>query len=382
MVDFEREEVDIDSLDYFNVQNLSFNNPFNNAEKDLLKKILFSINNLQQIYFKDNIDVKSIETVKNLLSLSGYVIDFAIEKYIVKVFKDKELRKIIFANYENPDTWNVAYDFYDNHFFLEKIPACREFFNYLDRIDLIIEKENLSPFEKILRIYDIVKILEYDPNDLLESLDLLPSIISTSKASSLGFNRLFYYILKKYKFNIYIAKIKTENERISYISLVYLKDKKYNLDGIYVFDPSMDSLPKDNYKSDEIRLLNYNYFGLKLVDINNSLYGDTLVGALAILAIEDYSYSKEKRLTNKNQEITREFKELEDTFKMDFETLHNNLSLVSSIPFSTLKECIKNVYGEATTLKDYDKLFDENYRRRKKELFRENIDEMLETMLK
>ena len=291
-----------------------------------------------------------------------------------------ELRKIIFANYENPDTWNVAYDFYDNHFFLEKIPACREFFNYLDRIDLIIEKENLSPFEKILRIYDIVKILEYDPNDLLESLDLLPSIISTSKASSLGFNRLFYYILKKYKFNIYIAKIKTENERISYISLVYLKDKKYNLDGIYVFDPSMDSLPKDNYKSDEIRLLNYNYFGLKLVDINNSLYGDTLVGALAILAIEDYSYSKEKRLTNKNQEITREFKELEDTFKMDFETLHNNLSLVSSIPFSTLKECIKNVYGEATTLKDYDKLFDENYRRRKKELFRENIDEMLETM--
>ncbi len=382
MVGFDREEIDVDNLDYFNVQNLSFNNPFNDAEKDLLKNILFSINNLQQIYFKDNIDIKSIETVKDLLSLSGYVVDSAIEKYIAKVFKEKDLRKIVFANYENPDTWNIAYDFYDNRYLLEKIPACREFFNYLDKIDLIIEKEDLSPFERVLRIYDIVKTLEYDPNDLLESLDLLPSIVLTSKASSLGFNRLFSFILRRYKISSFIGRIKTEKDRVSYISLVYLKDDKYDLDGIYVFDPSMDSLPKDNYKSDEIRLINYNYFGLKLIDINNSLYGDTLIGALAIIAIEDYAYSNEKRLSNKNQEIAKEFKELETTFKMNFEKLYNNMSLTLPIPFGTLKKCIKNVYGENPNLKDYDKLFDENYRRRKRELFRENIDEMLENLLK
>ena len=45
-------------LNYFNVQNLSFDHPLTSSEIEEFKTIIFSINDLTQIYFKGTIDFK------------------------------------------------------------------------------------------------------------------------------------------------------------------------------------------------------------------------------------------------------------------------------------------------------------------------------------
>ena len=248
------------SIDYFNIQNLSFDHPLTTPEIEEFKSIIFSINNLRQIYFKGDIDIASIEVIKNLLNIGGYVNDSLIEKYIIREYDSKDVKKILESSYENPNSWQIAYDHEDDSYVLGEIPKCRELYSFIDRIKLLVSKENLSELEKVLRVYDIIKLFDYQ-DDNLEN-ENLPDIVINSKGTSKGLNKLFSHILKEMGIKSFIGREKSENGMESYITLVDITDDKYGFDGMYLFDPSMDSLPKSTYKSDDIRMINYNYFGL------------------------------------------------------------------------------------------------------------------------
>lgn len=381
MLDVLESSID-NSIDYFNVQNLSFDHPLTSSEIEEFKSMIFSINNLSGIYFKGTIDVESIEMVKNLLSISGYVDDRIIEKCVAVMLSRDDIDRLLNSKYENPSTWQVCYNIEDNDYKIADIPKCRSFFSYIDRIKLLVEKEELTPLEIALRVYDIIKLFDYDSNDMSDNDDLLPDVVVSNKASSKGFNKLFSYVLKELGINAFTGKMKSSDGKESYVTIAEIKDDKYAIDGIYLFDPSMDSLSKDTYKSEEIRMINYNYFGLLLQDIENSTYGDTLTGSLGILAIEDFDYSDERRKANKDAEVKKEFRTLEKSFNLSYEDLYNKVKNSQPIPFDTIKDAIDNIYGENKKIPNYDDLVRENYFTRRRELFHPTTNELLDGMLK
>lgn len=370
------------SLDYFNVQNLSFDHPLTPLEIDEFKSMIFSLNNLSQIYFKGNIDIKSIETIKNLLSISGYVDDKMIEKCVAVMLSRKDLDALLNSSYENPSTWQVAYDVEDNNYMIADIPKCRSFFSYIDRIKLLAKKENLSQFEIVLRVYDIIKLLEYDNSDMSDKVDLLPEIVRDGKASSFGFNKLFSYILTEFGINSFVGCEKSFSGIESFITAVEIKDDKYGIDGIYLFDPSMDSLSKDIYKSDDIRMINYNYFGLRFSDIDYSICKDSLSGVFGILSIDDFDYSNERRNSCKDATTKKSFDLLEKTFGLSYRDLYGRIKNSALIPFDSIELAISNIYGENKNVPNYKELVKENYFSRKSELFNPTTNELLDGMLK
>ena len=368
------------SIDYFDIHNLSFDHPLSSSEIDEFKTILFSINNLRQIYFKGNIDVDSIDKIKNLLSIGGFVDDRLIEKCIVREYNSKDTKRLLDSSYENPNTWQLSYDYDDESYILGEIPKCRELYSFVERIKMLAEKENLSQLEIIFRVYDIIKmfdLLEYEVEN-----ENLPDIAINSKATSRGLNKLFSYVLKKLNINSFVGREKNEDSNETFITLVDIKDDKYQIDGMYLFDPAMDSLPKNVYKSDDVRMINYNYFGLTLDDISYSKYNDVLIGAFGILSLDDLSFSYEKKESSKDVKTNKEMTGILSSFSYDYHDLFNRVKNSKTISIDTISALVNNVYGENDRIPNYLDLLKENYEARKEELFNPKPEEMLDKLLK
>ena len=221
-------------FDFFNIQNITFNHPLSIEEIESFKQIIFNYNNLNQIYFKDEIDIDSIETIKNLLMLGNFVDDKKIEKIVIKDLNDTERNRLINGVYLNPDTWEIPYESKNKDYSLGTIPKCRSLNTYIGRIKKAIKEEKLSESEIIIRVYDIVKSLDMDENfkDVLD-------IISNNKSSKKGYNIIYNYILKELGIKSYVGTIKTE-EGQGNITVIYIDDKKYSIEGLYVFNPLYD----------------------------------------------------------------------------------------------------------------------------------------------
>lgn len=369
-------EYENDVIEFFDIQNLYFDHPLSNEELEELKTVVLGLNNLTQIYFKDNVDLITIEKVKNLLLMSSSVKDSKIEKVVTCNLKDEELNYLVNSSFENPNTWSIAYFHDGNNYLVDTIPRVREFLTYIEKIKNVIRKERLSQLEKILRVYDIVKLIDYEESSKNYSL---PEIVINNKSNTNGFNKLFSYILHSLSINNYLGYIKGIDNKKSLITIVAVSDSKYKIDGYYLFDPSMDSLPKDTYK-DNIRMINYNYFGLKLEDFMMNNYGDYLLGILGILAINDYDYAKEKLSVEKDIKVRRELNKISTTFRSDLETLHTLIHNIDRIDIKIICTLVSSIYGD-TLGKDFIKVVKTNYNDRKKELFKENIHERFKRML-
>lgn len=375
------DEINSPTFDYFNIQNIAFDHPLSENEIEEFKNLVFSPNNLHQIYFKGTIDTKSIEAVKNLLSISGFVDDRKVEKYIVANLDREDINELLDSTYENPTTWQISYDKDGRGYILSDIPRCRTFYSYIDRIKNSLEIEELSDFEKVLKVYNIVKLFEYVDDVKGKYLDLLTSIVVSNKASSLGFNKLFSYILRELGFKSFVGKVKSKDGDISFVTIADIKDCKYEIDGVYLFDPSMDTLPKSTYKNENIRMINYNYFGLILDDISYSSYDDMLIGILGIISINDFEYSKDKLESSNSLELSRELTSLEAAFSMSFNELHSRINSSNPIPFDVTFDAIQNIYKGSCDVPNYDELLKENYKTRKKELFFPKTEEILKKLL-
>lgn len=363
-------------LEFFDIQNLYFDHPLSVEEINEFKTVMIGFSSLSQIYFKDDVDIASIEKIKNLLHLSSSLNDAKIEKVITCNLTEEETNYIVNSNFENPDTWSISYYRDGNNFLVDTIPRVREFFAYINKIRNIIRKEKLTPLEKVFRVYDIVKLFDYVDDNRTYSF---PDIIIGNKTNSKGFNKLFSYILNTFDIPNYVTGVKALDGKKNYITLVAISDSKYKIDGYYLFDPSMDSLPKDSYK-DDIRMMNYNYFGLKLDEFNLNKYGDTLMGLLGILSITDYEYAKEKLSMDKDVKIRRELNRMFTTFRSNLDALHNLMHNVNSIDVNVICNLCDNVYGEKIR-KDYKRIVKSNYLDRKKELFKETLQDKIGKML-
>lgn len=363
---------DEEIFSYFDVQNLSIDHSLISSEINQYKDLIFSPNSLQQIYFKGSSDIDSIEIIKNLLSISEFANDAMIDKYILLDLTDSDIDRLLNSTYEFPDTWKLPYEHIDENFSLTDIPSFRTLRSFINKFSI----NSLSQIEQIMRVYDEIKLMDYENND--DNIQL-PEIVHKRKTNSYGMNKLFSYVLKKLGYKTFVGEVINGNVK-SYVTLVDIKDSKYNLDGIYVFDPSMDNLSKETYKKDDIRRINYNFFGISLRMFERISFNDKLSGILAILGLSDFEYSKEKLDMNKSYRTSKEKDDILNTFKLDYENLYNKIRNTKPLNIDIIIKANDVLYENKK--ENYNDILKENYELRKEDLFIKDAEEELEEYIK
>jgi len=357
------EKINDEMLRYIGVTNLDFRTSLSKRDLDEIQKLIFSINTLMQVTFRDDVGVNDIEDIKHMLELSPMCDDKKIEKLILKKYSPLEVKKLLSMPYMNPDTWNIAYDIKDGTYLLTTLPNYRVMEEYINVV-LACVKEDMSQLEKIKEVYDFVKLLEYDKT----GSNRIPDIISSRKADSLGFNLLFSEILKRFGIKSYIGEIFRDSKK-EYITLIDILDEKYDISGIYTFDPSSDSVDKNLYKSDAIRKINYNFFCLSLDKITDTKENDKLFGVLSLLNSESFDYFDRKLLD-------RDKKRLEESFGYSYDVLYEKVKKTNVVDDNILLNLfISNIHEEdfLGLNRNVEELLSNNYYLRKKDLF--NIKE-------
>ena len=360
---------DEDVFAYFDVQNLSIDHSLSSKEIEQYKDLIFSPNGLRQVYFKDSCDLKTILLIKNLLTISDYIDNFKVEKYVLINLSPEDYRALLDETYEYPTTWKLPIEKDDDNMVLTDIPKIRV-------VDTFIRKlqDNYSGIEQVMRVYDTIKLFDYE-----EDADIkYPEIIRNKKTNSKGMNKLFAYVLEKMGFKTFVGRIKTDEEE-SYVTLVEIKDSKYKLDGIYLFDPSMDSLSKEKYLKEDVRRINYNFFGLNLMTLNRVKYPDKFEGILSILSLEDIDYACEKEEICKDKTTIREEKRILETFGLSFNELYNRIKKTKQISVEKIIEINNVLYPDKQ--EKYNDYLRDNYASRKDELFNKDTDEELKEFI-
>ncbi len=353
---------------YIDVQNLSINHPLITSEIEQYKDLIFSPNSLEQIYFKGTCDIDTIFFIKNLLSISEYTNEEKIDKFILLKLNQAQIDKLLNETYEYPSTWKLPYEMDDESYSLTDIPSFRTIRAFLQKL---IDRP-LSSLEQIMRIYDEIKLFDYLESDERSNV---PEIVQKRKANSYGMNKLFAYILKELGFSCFTGVL-SNNKTKSYVTLVLVRDAKYKIDGIYVFDPSSDNLARENYEKDEVRRINYNYFGINLDMLTRSTSKDKLEGILQILSLNDLNYSTEKIEICKSYDTLKEKDRLLKSFKLDYETIYEKIKNTKPLDIETIVKINDVLYPSKK--EKYNDILKENYRLRKDDLFYKDTIEELE----
>lgn len=191
----------------------------------------------------------------------------------------------------------------------------------IDKIVKEIKKYNLSPLEQVMYVYDEVKKREYkDCEDKLLSRDL-DKVINGTNIVCVGYSNMFNAVLKSLNIN---ATALISDKKHHQRSLIYLKDDKYKIDGLYVFDPTWDSKKNDQY------IDNYKYFGLTLEEAERTapteLYQNTNLSFEQIKKIymfdidtynrEDIEKLNDIELLFNFAGVSKEYKEFHEIMKM------------------------------------------------------------------
>ena len=358
-------------LKYVGITNLDFRTKLTKEEIEEIQRMLFSINTLMQVTFKDGTSVSDIEKVKHIIELSPMCDDKRVEKMVLRNNTQDEVNQLLSMPYMNPDTWHICYQVKDSTYMITTLPNYRIMEEYIN-IVLSCIKEEMTPLERIKEIYDFVKLLELDEN----ASDRVPDIILERKASNLGFNILFKEILSRIGIKAYIGDISREGV-LEHVTIIDISDEKYKANGIYVFDPASDSIPKELNKSDAIRKVNYNFFGLTLEDIVKTKYDDKLIGTLSVLTSESLDYSKRKI-------EERELKKLEDIFNLSYDEIYERIRKTKKIKENDLIGMFITMIHQDDFLglnRNIEELMNNNYTLRKKEIFEHKEEDLVKVCI-
>ena len=355
------DDLDDETLKYVGVTHIDFKTHLSPKELVEVQDIIFSINTLIQITFKDGTEVSDIENIKHLIELSPICDDKKIEKLILRRNSVQDIKKILAMPYENPDTWHIAYEINKDNYTLTTLPNYRILEEYID-IVLSCVKQDMSPLEKIKEVYDFIKLLELDK----DGSSHIPDIVKKRRTNNLGFSLLFSKILERLGIKSFIGKIERDG-KTEYISIISIEDEKYDASGIYAFDPASDSLPKNVYKSDAIRKISYNFFGLRLEEMQNTKENDKLMGTLSLLVSDSFDFSKRKI-------IPKEKEKLESIFNITLDILFDRIKKTKKIKDEKLVELFLSTIHKEDFLglnRNIEELLKNNYYLRKKEIFNE-----------
>ncbi len=134
----------------------------------------------------------------------------------------------------------------------------------------LIKEYDLSPMEQIMFAYDLVRSriykVEEENEDLGESRDIT-KILKGNKIVCVGFQQLFSKILDQLGIkNTSYEIVRKSNDKIGHVrSRILVDDDKYNIHGIYFFDPTWDGKSRED---DKLYVDKYTYFALNTDQMN------------------------------------------------------------------------------------------------------------------
>lgn len=228
--------------------------------------------------FKENskiierIILESHDLVKDSTSIS-FVAEQSIKDYIERnpILKTKTMH--LNGNYSiDSEVGNELYNlfgeyknvylYFDGNKTERHIEEYKKTIDAIDEIVKTIRKHNLSPLEEIMYAYDLVREKVYTRELDTESDRIsrdLSSVLFGDKIVCAGYVAIFNSVLKNLGISVMDYKlIKKENNKKGHVrSLVYVKDKKYHVNGVFMFDPTWDSKKCEGDKS---YLRSYKFF--------------------------------------------------------------------------------------------------------------------------
>lgn len=158
---------------------------------------------------------------------------------------DKQLKK----KYTNI-TYTIKYNLYLEEAHFEDVSSsCEEVLNAINKIiDIkqLVSKYNLSPFEKIMYVYDIIRSrVPNNSNHYIDSRDVV-KVLNGNDIVCLGYSKLFEAILTELGFKSTTILLNSLNPNIvgHARNSVVIEDDKYNLNHILFFDLTGDSKSK------------------------------------------------------------------------------------------------------------------------------------------
>lgn len=146
----------------------------------------------------------------------------------------------------------------------------------LNKYVSFIKKFDFSPLEQCLMAYDLVRdryyVKENNDEEYYISRDLT-SVLLGDKIVCVGFSNLLSAILNKLGIDSKLFFMKRNDElAIGHARVIsYLVDKKYGIDGVYFFDPTIDCKNNNNYLSSYLFFCK-NYNQMKEIDNNKYKY--------------------------------------------------------------------------------------------------------------
>ena len=161
----------------------------------------------------------------------------------------------------------------------------------------------LSPMETVMYVYDQVRnrVYKYENSDEAEykSRDLA-SVMLGDKIVCVGYANIFNALLDYLGINNQVVRLdscdSSSDDRGHARNIVYVKDPKYNIDGVYYFDATWDSKKSEN---DNSYLYSYKYFA-KTKNAMDEIDKDSLEDIFIPLFSESL-YKEVKVLLEKNQ---------------------------------------------------------------------------------
>lgn len=234
------------------------------------------INKIIYNYLRKNLNSSSCDfIIKKLSELSP---DFIRDAYLLCLITDKNRDlDLMFKNiHDYNKTGDIVYPltldgYYEaltdssckSLFFVEgnseliTIDEFKKTIDYISEVVRKIKRHNLSPLEEIIYAYDISKnriYLEEEHDERKSKSRDITKVLFGDKIVCTGFASVFTTLVRNlgYQSTNYIVEYGAHE-----LSVVRVKDEKYNLDLITYFDPTGDSLGKKNCYS----LNSYNWCG-------------------------------------------------------------------------------------------------------------------------
>lgn len=208
---------------------------------------------------------------------------------------------------------------------------CKKTQEYISSTVSDIESLHLSPLEKLMYVYDIVRDRIYKEEDsgdeLFESRDLTRVLLG-DKIVCEGYARLMCTLLSKLNIdNMKYRLICNDVEGIGHSRVVvYIDDEKYDVHGVYYFDPTAD------HRTDETRdfLYRYRFFAKtksEIEHLSNGLFTDITFGTFGEnYVIEFEKTCREKGLTHVDKRVIEEINRI--SFLIDGKSIIPNPRLL------------------------------------------------------
>lgn len=234
--------------------------------------------------------------------------------------------------------------------------------NGINNIVSEIKKYDLSTLEQIMYAYDLVRDRVYTKESDEESKAVsrdLSSVLFGDKIVCAGYIAIFNAVLKGLGINaINYILYKKENSKTGHVrSMVRVTDDKYNVDGVFLFDPTWDSKRNNNDKN---YLTSYRFFCRTRDELN---YFDQQYDRGTFASYNQSFYSKIKKgikeegINGISEEDARMINKI--ALFIDGQQLVNNLAFSKAVPESFKARFIKTVDLDkvASSLKRYQKIF-------------------------